>query len=849
MLLVMLSTYTQGQISTFPYSESFDAVTVPALPAGWSTSIKRLASGDFTSTTSSPRSAPNTLISTNPTITQWLVSPRIDFTNRVPDRLQFNTARSSTHLAGLLVEASLDGGTTFPIALTDTIRNPGVTTFVLTPLTLPPSLVNQPNVRFRWTLVEGGSHTAGVFRLDDVTLTIQTQYDLAVTKLVAQPAFPTSTESLTLLASVKNLSAQAASGYAVEFYRDINGNGAGDPNEKFSTVSGPQLAQNDSITLSATHQPLGSGDHRFIARLMFAVDENRSNDSATVLVSVGVAKGAVVINEIMYAPTGDEPEWVELFNTTQESLNLKNWRISDNNVGTKTVISAGDFIIAPGGFAVVAKDAIFSTIHPGVNVPIVVANFSALNNTTPDAVVIYDHRLATIDSLTYDPKWGGSGGKSLERIDYMAPSTLSSNWVTSEDSLGRTPGKVNSRARLNDDLTIRRVAQSRVQSGSITVPRITVVVANEGRLPAQGYTVRFFADKNGNALGEPDELLQSIAPTGSLAPLDSLSLQYDYQTAPAGETTILLVLDYSRDERVRNNTAQLKVQSRYEDQVLVINEIMYDPLKDENEWIEFYHRGSSPVDLARWKFSDRPTASGSVNTFTITTQSRIIRPGEFVVVAAESTIVSRFPQLTSPLQGMYLFILNRTGGLSLGNDGDDIILRDITDSVIDSVRYSPKWHHPDLSDTKGRSLERINPNISSNDSRNWSSAATKAGGTPGLTNSIFAITLPSTASLKAQPNPFSPDGDGFEDFCLLRYNLPMTTSLIRIKVFDTRGRLIRTLANSEPGGSGGEIVWDGMDDSRQRVRVGPYVAFIEAIDNQGGIVASAKAVVVVATKL
>lgn len=219
-----------SQISSFPYSENFDEVTAPALPTGWSTTTLRLATGDFTTTTSSPRpgSAPNAVMSTNSTINQALTSPQFDFRGKTLDKLLFYSSRSSTHIAGLLVEASLDGGSTFPIALSDTIKNPGVTTFVLTTLALPASLNNQPNVRIRWRLVAGASGTSGTFRIDDVSLTIQTQYDLAITKLTATPLFPTMLESVQLSATVKNQSALSVSGYTVDFFRDTNSNGIAD---------------------------------------------------------------------------------------------------------------------------------------------------------------------------------------------------------------------------------------------------------------------------------------------------------------------------------------------------------------------------------------------------------------------------------------------------------------------------------------------------------------------------------------------------------------------------------------------------------------------------------------------
>jgi hypothetical protein len=308
------------------------------------------------------------------------------------------------------------------------------------------------------------------------------------------------------------------------------------------------------------------------------------------------------------------------------------------------------------------------------------------------------------------------------------------------------------------------------------------------------------------------------------------------------------VIAYSRDSNPFNDTASIIVTARANPKAIVVNEIMFEPLQGQNEWIEFYHRGSAPIDIARWKFSDRPTASGT-NSFLITNNSTVIQPGDFVIVAADSTIFNQFSYLASPSQSTHLFILNRVSGFGLNNDGDDVVLRDPLGRTIDSVSYSASWHHPDISDTKGRSLERINPDLESNDHRNWSTSPNAAGGTPGRPNGIYTTVLPTSASVSAHPNPFSPDGDGFEDFCVISYNLPLTTAIIRISIFDIKGRMLRTLADCELSGSHGEVIWDGLDNSKQRVRIGVYVVFLEGIDGQGGILATDKTIVVVATKL
>jgi hypothetical protein len=374
-----------------------------------------------------------------------------------------------------------------------------------------------------------------------------------------------------------------------------------------------------------------------------------------------------------------------------------------------------------------------------------------------------------------------------------------------------------------------------------------VTVRNTGTQTALDYEIHLFRDSNMSGRAEQSEEFASAKGTNLLAS-DSALITAQSTALIAGDNRFIAVLSWPSDMDPSNDTTSIDVMVGAEPRSIVVNEIMFDPLAGQNEWVEFYHRGHDPIDIARWRFSDRPTSSGA-NSFVISTAPTLIQPRDFVVVGADSSLFSQFPSLVTAAPTVHCFILNRSNGFGFNNDGDDVILRDASGNTIDSVSYSSDWHHPDVAVTKGRSIERISPEIASNDRRNWSTSPSPRGGTPGQTNGIFTTSLPAAASLSIAPNPFSPDGDGFEDFCIIRYNLPLTTSVIRISIFDVRGRLLRTLANTELSGPHGEIVWDGLDDARQRVRIGPYIVFIEAIDGQAGILATAKAVVVVATKL
>ena len=838
-LVLFQITSAFAQITAFPYQESFDNVKAPGFPDGWS------ASG-FSISTSTPQSSPNCVSVTGNTTIKQLTSQVINFANKIPDKLFYYERRSGTAVSYRLeVRASIDGSN-FNILLSrfDTIST--TTNYVQRIVSLEESgLKQQSNVRIRWQLLGDNTNTTGVLRIDDVKLTAATGLDVGLSMLTAATN-PTRKDSIMFSIAAKNYGKLPSSNFSIRVFCDDNTNGICEQNEQFAVVNGLFLSTGDSLTCIVTHAPMKAGGHSFIAAIDYSLDENHSNDTAHAIVNVGNVKGDVLVNEIMYAPAGDEPEWVELINTSPDTVNLKNWKISDSNISTKSIITQTDVLFPPRSYFVIAKDIVFSSLHSGI--PFVITNFSALNNSTPDAVVVYDARLNTIDSVMYAPSWGGQNGKSLERIDSEMPSTSSTNWGTSQDTLGSTPGRKNSIARLDFDLMISNLTEIQNTVGGKVIPGVDISIHNIGRRIADSIIVMLYNDRNHNSVPEPSELIRTINIPQSIAAGDSILLSESFPQIASGVTDIIVVADWRCDENMQNNRASVSIKTSYEQHSLVINEIMFDPMSGQNEWLELFNRSNQSIDPAHWTFSDKPTLSG-INSFEIHDQPSAIKSGEYMVVAADSSIFKLFQNLSKPDSTTHICILNRPGGFSFNNDGDIVILKDLTGQTIDSVAYLQSWHHPDVVDTKGRSLERINPNIDSNDPRNWSTCTNIFGGTPGKANSIFTVSVKSNALISISPNPFSPDGDGYEDFCVIRYNLPLMASTINIRIYDVKGRLIRTLVNGEIAGAQGDIVWNGFDDNKQRARIGVYVIFLEATDRSSGKVVTAKAVAVVARKL
>jgi hypothetical protein len=473
---------------------------------------------------------------------------------------------------------------------------------------------------------------------------------------------------------------------------------------------------------------------QYIGKVFWQLDEDTLNNVLINRVNVGgtLVTSGILINEIMYAPQSPEPEWVELINTSNNPINIKNWKIADSSSYNNPItITTVDKNIAPNDFLVIAKNNSIVTTHTLIDTTklLYLSNMPTLNNDK-DKVAIFNNSGIVVDEVSYKSSWGGSSPNSLERKSIARPSNDSTNWATSLDCEHSSPTRVNS---------------------------------------------------------------------------------------------VVNISSYSYND-------------------VVINEIMFDPLTISCEWFELYNPTNKYINLTGW----RCFINSSIYNLSDSCQF-FLAPGKYLVIAADTTLYNRFSYLKPP-DTNYVKLVFRSN-LSLTNNGATIKILDGSNTTIDSVSYSPKWHNINLSDTKGYSLERINPLLGSNDRSNWNSCADLLGGTPGKKNSIYTVNPVQTTTVSVYPNPFSPDGDGFEDFTIIKYKLKAGIAQLRVKVYDVKGRLVRTLLNNQISGSEGQIIFDGKDDSGQRLRIGIYILYIEALDNIGGRVEETKTTVVIASRL
>jgi len=155
----------------------------------------------------------------------------------------------------------------------------------------------------------------------------------------------------------------------------------------------------------------------------------------------------IKINEIMYNPDDSMQcedaycEWIEIYNPTDEEVNLSGWRIYDPSKHEFNILTTP--IIEPKSYFILAKNPNnFTQYYPNVGCPIAKVGFSLSNSG--ETINLTDNFGNLIDSVTYDDRWGANGnGKSLERYDIYSFSDNSSNWNESIPD-GGTLGGLNS---------------------------------------------------------------------------------------------------------------------------------------------------------------------------------------------------------------------------------------------------------------------------------------------------------------------------------------------------------------------------------------------------------------------
>jgi len=254
----------------------------------------------------------------------------------------------------------------------------------------------------------------------------------------------------------------------------------------------------------------------------------------------------------------------------------------------------------------------------------------------------------------------------------------------------------------------------------------------------------------------------------------------------------------------------------------VINEILADPLSGGGDYVEIYNNSDNFLDIVDLIISNTTRTSGrdkNVET------SLILKPGEYVVLTPKPF----FTLLNYTVENPDFLIENDLPSFNISDGNVSIFTSYGLDTVmIDSFDYSNDFHFPFIDKTKGISLERISFDAPTQNSSTWHSASTTSGGgTPSFKNSQFRPTNPANDFFSITEKTFSPDEDGFRDFLLIDYSFETQGYLATVKIYDAKGRLVKTLFENELLGQEGSLKWNGITDEGRKAKIGIYIILAE----------------------
>ncbi|MFA6272077.1 MAG: lamin tail domain-containing protein [Patescibacteria group bacterium] len=427
----------------------------------------------------------------------------------------------------------------------------------------------------------------------------------------------------------------------------------------------------------------------------------------------------LVINEVLYDPIGSDlgNEWIEIFNPTDNIIDLNNWSIEMGGVTYSKVITFGDVIIQPQSFFVVGELNI-------VGADLIVDRLQFQNGgSETDGIRIINQNSEVIDTVLYDEP----NPNQLTDDTGVAGINFAPD-VSAGSSLGR-----NSQSADSDNCVQDFIEYLIPSPGAENI----IVLPNEAPQ----------ANAGSNLNGVVNEAIQFDASDSTDSNGDVLSFAWDFgdgagsdQIAPthpyAGVGNYLVTLSVSDGElqsldsiTVFITEAPIAPPPGGYSVGIIVSELLPNPVGSdaEGEFIELHNITNNRIDLYGWKLSD---LSGAM--FSFETQS--IEPRGYLAVLREQSDIS----------------LNNSGG-------EKVILHHPDENVVNEIEYSgstPEGKSYSLLDSGKWAWTKPSPGASNSSDTGNNSPEAKIGA-PAQAKVNQEITFDASDST-------DPDGDSME---------------------------------------------------------------------------------------
>ncbi len=612
-------------------------------------------------------------------------------------------------------------------------------------------------------------------------------------------------------------------------------------NKNVGNPASAMLSSPTTVLLTLANNLMNQETYEITINNIEDLNENSLNNFSTTFffaVTETAAQYDIIINEIMEDATIDgggtlglpAEEYVEIYNRSNKTINLENFEFSDG--GTRPAIFPF-YEIAPDAYLIIGKSSAnaLSAFGAFLSLP----NFPTLSAT--EDLVLKNEFGALIDAVSYNQDWynnasTAAGGYSLERINPQSPCEGMSNWQGSTSFLGGTPGNENAVINLSTTSSTLNI----IDAYPITATQVKVSfnkTINEADLTeTSNFSVTNNVVTNLSLIENnfktvilelQNPLVENQVETISLAATfsDCIGNPID------GQLTYPIALPVFADAND-----------------VIINEVLFNPETGGVDFLELYNRSEKVIDLNGLFLANQALENPQFKPIVL---EKLLFPKSFVVLTESPADIQRRYTVENPnvllMQDLPTFPDKDGNILLYRNEGTATIF-------IDEFDYTADYHNALLNDKNGVSLERVNPDLPTQDGGNWNSAGVDAGyATPTYQNSQNTeIRADPTSIFSLSGNRISPDGDGFEDILQINYATENAGYSATIHIFDAAGRLIDRIAQNELLSSSGSFKWEGITADGQKANAGIYVLWIEYL-NLNGEVNHMKEAIVVAAKL
>ncbi|MCF8226505.1 MAG: lamin tail domain-containing protein [Bacteroidales bacterium] len=529
--------------------------------------------------------------------------------------------------------------------------------------------------------------------------------------------------------------------------------------------------------------------------------------------------GDVIISEIMPDP---EPsvylpscEYLELFNRHVKPVQVNGWTLKINEreleLGESLIPGSGYLLITSKNEACNITDVLCLSSLPSQ---------SALPNKGAK-IRLYDqyNRLVHLAEYASTDRYGHSkseGGWSLECIDPDRLCAGSDGWKFSYAWRGGTPGSFNSIDERSADNEPPQVLYNGIADSNY----IEMTFNEPVFIDEHTSTVFMMGQDTLTFVSSHHPFVQNTV---------QLKVEKELDPGRSYEVFIRNLNDCEKNVNAAINTV-LEAPSKPAGSIPVINEIMYDPAENGQEYFEIHNPGEQWFDIRDLTYVIADPGQFNTRVTYLSEHSHLLKPGGYVVFCR-----NRNSLIEEWLLDPGTDIVESDHWSTLPDYGSCIRLYDRSGKFIDGVCFHDSLHQELIESSSGIALERIRSGPCTQPGNCWTSAAASAGfGTPGKVNSQhISPGFESEEILHLDPPVISPDNDGFEDIMMIRVGIGEGDKLYDLFITDMDGYVIKYLVGRGNPGSDDWFIWKGEDGESNMVLPGIYIIHARIMSTAG----------------